>query len=108
MAFSKKKRIGLRIKELRKRKGLSQEAVAEKAETSPNYLSRMERGTENPTLDMLIKIQEALEVEMWELFDYSHQENSKTLKEMLKKLAAEVNDDDKLKTIVRVVKAVVR
>jgi transcriptional regulator with XRE-family HTH domain len=30
---------------------ISQEQLAEKAETNPNYVSRMERGTENPTLD---------------------------------------------------------
>ncbi len=34
-----------------------------------------ERGAKNSTLDMLIKISEALKVEMWELFDFSHQEN---------------------------------
>jgi transcriptional regulator with XRE-family HTH domain len=35
--------MGLQLKKIRKRKGLSQEALAERAETSPNYLSRMER-----------------------------------------------------------------
>lgn len=44
MKMHEKRLIGLRIKELRKNKGLSQEELAEKAETSPNYLSRMERG----------------------------------------------------------------
>jgi DNA-binding XRE family transcriptional regulator len=67
--MNEKELIGLRLKELRKRLMISQEQLAEKAETNPNYVSRMERGTENPTLDMLIKISAALEVEMWELFD---------------------------------------
>lgn len=106
--MNKKKLIGLRIKELRKRKGLSQEEVAEKAETSPNYVSRMERGTENPTLDMLIKISEALEVDMWELFDFKHQENSKALKETLRKIAAEIEDEDKLKIAVRLLRVIIR
>jgi transcriptional regulator with XRE-family HTH domain len=35
--------MGLQLKKIRKRKGLSREALAERAETSPNYLSRMER-----------------------------------------------------------------
>jgi transcriptional regulator with XRE-family HTH domain len=35
--------MGLQLKKIRKRKGLSKEALAERAETSPNYLSRMER-----------------------------------------------------------------
>jgi transcriptional regulator with XRE-family HTH domain len=106
--MNKKKLIGLRIKELRRRRGLSQEDVAERADTSPNYLSRMERGTENPTLDMLIKISEALEVDMWELLDFKHQESAKILKEMLKKFANEIGDQEKLKTAVRVIRAIIR
>ncbi len=108
MKMNKKKLMGLRIKELRKRKGLSQEEVAEKAETSPNYVSRMERGTENPTLDMLIKISEALEVDMWELFDFKHQENAKALKEILRKIAGEIEDEDKLKIAVRLLRVITR
>jgi len=106
--MDKKKLIGLRIKELRKRRGLSQDEVAEKAETSPNYLSRMERGTENPTLDMLIKLSAALEADMWELFDFKHQQNSKALKEMLRKFANEIEDEEELKTAVRVLRALTR
>ena len=108
MKSDKRKLLGLRIKELRKLKRLSQEEVSEKAETSPNYLSRMERGTENPTLDMLIKISEALEVEMWELFDFQHTANSKQLHDMLKKLMNEIDDEDKLRTAVRVIQALTR
>ncbi len=106
--MNKKLLIGLRIKELRKRRGVSQEAVAEKAETSPNYLSRMERGTENPTLDMLIKISEALGVELWELFDYKHEVSSKALREMLKNLASEIADEERLKTAVRILRVITR
>ena len=40
-----KELIGSRIKELRKKKGLSQEELSEKADITPNYLSRIERGT---------------------------------------------------------------
>jgi transcriptional regulator with XRE-family HTH domain len=106
--MNKKKLIGLRIKELRKRRGLSQDDVAERADTSPNYLSRMERGTENPTLDMLIKISEALEVDLWELFDFKHEVSSKALREMLKKFASEIDDEEKLKTAVRVLRVITR
>jgi len=106
--MNSKELIGLRIKELRKRRKFSQDALAEKAETSSNYLSRMERGTENPTLDMLIKISEALEVEMWELFDFQHEVNAKKLRDLLKVLTNEIVDEEKLRTAVRVVRAIVR
>lgn len=106
--MDEKKLIGLRIKGLRRSKKLSQEELAERAETSPNYVSRMERGTENPTLDMLIKISKALEVDMWELFDFKHEVSTNQLKEMLKRIANEIDDDEKLKTAVRVLKIMVR
>lgn len=68
----------------------------------------MERGTENPTLDMLIKISEALEADMWELFDFKHQESPKALKETLRKIAGEIEDEDKLKTAVRLLRVIAR
>ncbi|MFA5073711.1 MAG: helix-turn-helix transcriptional regulator [Nitrospirota bacterium] len=108
MKMNKKAFMGLRIKELRKRKGLGQDQAAERADTSPNYWSRMERGTENPTLDMLIKISDALEVELWELFDFQHEANSKTLRELLKKLVTEIEDEEKLRTAVRLLRTIAR
>lgn len=107
MKFSKKELIGVRIKEIRKSKGLSQEKLAEKAETSANYLSRMERGTENPTLDMLIKISDALEVELWEICDFGHEVNIKELREAMNKLLKE-SDEEKLRMAVKILRAVVR
>ncbi len=75
-----KKLIGMRIKEIRRSKGFSQEQLAEKADINSKYLSRMERGTENPTLDMLIKLSNALEIEMWEMFDFGHVVSHKELR----------------------------
>ncbi len=103
----KKKMVGLRIKELRKRQGLSQEGLAEKVDTSANYLSRMERGTENPTLDMLIKIADGLRVEMWELFDFGHERGAGELKEMLKRFGNEL-PEEKLRLAVKIIRSVAR
>ncbi len=99
--------IGSRIKELRKARGLSQEKLSERAEITPNYLSRLERGTENPTLDTLIKLGDALGVEMWEIFDFGHIANRKNLKEALSKLARET-DEETLRLGVKVFRALVR
>ena len=107
MKTDEKRLIGLRIKELRKSKGLSQEELAERAETSPNYLSRMERGTENPTLDMLIKLANALEVEMWEMFDFGHEVSRKELREDMGRFLKEL-DEEKLRMAVKLLRAVVR
>ncbi len=102
-----KELIGRRIKELRKKKGLSQEKLSEKAEITPNYLSRVERGTENPTLDMFIRLADALGVEVWELFDSGHIGSRKDFKTFLNKLSVEA-DEDQLRLAVKVLRAVIR
>lgn len=102
-----KELIGNRIKELRKKKGLSQEQLSEKAEITPNYLSRVERGTENPTLNMLIRLANALEVEMWEMFDFGHRGSCRDLKSILNKVAGEANDEQ-LRLMVKVLRAITR
>lgn len=105
--MDEKKLIGRRIKEIRKNKGLSQEQLAEKAETSQNYLSRMERGTENPTLDMLIKLANALAVEIWEMFDFGHVESQKELKEAIQRFS-KTSDEPTLRLAFKVIRAVSR
>ena len=105
--MNEKKLIGLRIKELRKTKRLSQEKLAEKAETSPNYLSRMERGTENPTLDMFIKLASALEIEMWEMFDFGHVVSHKEIKGAIQNIARTA-DEPTLRLALKILRAVTR
>jgi len=102
-----KELIGNRIKELRKKKGLSQEQLSEKAEITPNYLSRIERGTENPTLDMFIRLANALDVEMWEMFDFGHTGSRRDLKSILNKIAGEANEEQ-LRLMIKVLRAMAR
>ena len=102
-----KELIGKRIKELRKKRGLSQEQLSEKAEITPNYLSRVERGTENPTLDMFMKLANALEVEMWEMFDFGHRGSRRDLKSILNKIAGEA-DEENLMLAIKVLRAIIR
>jgi transcriptional regulator with XRE-family HTH domain len=102
-----KELFGARLKSLRENKGWTQEYLAEKMDISTNYLSSIERGKENPTFDMLIKFSLALKVDMWELFDFEHEVNSKELRDMLNKLSKEVNEE-KLMLAVRVLRAMVR
>lgn len=102
-----KELIGKRIQELRKAHRLSQEKVAEKADISPNYLSRIECGKENPTLDMLIKLADALKVEMWEVFDFGHGASIKELREAMNRLLKET-DEEKIRLAVKILRAVAR
>jgi transcriptional regulator with XRE-family HTH domain len=102
-----KELIGKRIQELRKATGLSQEKLAEKADISSTYLSRIECGRENPTLDMLIKLASALEVEMWEMFDFGHLVNHKKLKESLQNFT-KTTDEPTLRLALKVIRAISR
>ena len=51
-----KTRIGLRIKELRTEKNLTQEAVAWKAEVDRTFMNHVENGKRNVSVDTLTKI----------------------------------------------------
>ena len=51
-----KARIGLRIKELRTEKNLTQEAVAWKAEVDRTFMNHVENGKRNASVDTLTKI----------------------------------------------------
>ncbi|MFT9495789.1 helix-turn-helix domain-containing protein [Anaerosolibacter sp.] len=62
--------LGNKIRELRKGRGLSQEQLALKAEINPSYLGQVERGQKSPTIDILEKIINALDIGFEELFDF--------------------------------------
>ncbi len=64
-------KIGLKIKLLRNKLGLSQEEFAEKAELSKNSLGAIERGTSVAGIDTLERIAIALGIELKELVDVS-------------------------------------
>lgn len=60
--------FGLRIKELRLRSGLSQEAFADKCGLDRTYISGIERGIRNPTLEVICILADSLNVELSTLF----------------------------------------
>jgi transcriptional regulator with XRE-family HTH domain len=63
-----KLKIGQRIRELRKEHSLSQEALAYKAEVDRTYMTDVENGRRNVSLEILEKIITALEVSFTEFF----------------------------------------
>jgi len=102
-----KKLIGARIKSLREGKKLTQEKLCEKVDINPVHLSNIERGVANPSLALLIRLAKTLEVELWELFDYGHEVSATELKKTLSQLTKEL-DEERLKAVVKVVRALVR
>ena len=63
-----KKKLWDRIRELRKEKWISQELLASKAKLHRTYLSAVERGLKNISVENIEKIGNALEVEVRDLF----------------------------------------
>ncbi len=57
------------VRARRKEAGLSQEKLAEKADLSTVFISRIERGAESPSVDNLVKIARALRVLAQDLVD---------------------------------------
>ncbi|MFM7857314.1 MAG: helix-turn-helix domain-containing protein [Flammeovirgaceae bacterium] len=61
------KNFGIRLKELRLKSELSQEALANEADVPISQIGRIERGEVNATLSTLKRLANALEVSMSEL-----------------------------------------
>ncbi len=62
------KKLGKRIKFLREQRHLTQEKLAEKSGISLDYLGKIEVSINRPGLISLLKISNALEISMEELF----------------------------------------
>ena len=62
-------KIGMRIKALREKRGLSQEELAARAGITRGYLARLETGRHEPTLKMLAKLAKALHVKLSRLLE---------------------------------------
>lgn len=62
------KQLGMRIRFLRKQKNISIEDLALESNVNRNYLGDLERGTRNPTIEVLTKIASGLNVSLEELF----------------------------------------
>lgn len=101
-----KELIGAHIKSLRQSIGLSQEQLAEKMNISSKYLSSIERGKENPTLNTFLKLSASLGVEVQEVFNFAHELSSnKELKKVLNNLLKGAKDE-KLRLAVKIMKGI--
>ena len=61
--------LGLRVRQLREARGLTQEQLGEKAELDQTYLSGIERGVRNPSIEVLARVAKALRISLAELFE---------------------------------------
>lgn len=62
--------LGLKIKELRRARKLTQSELAEKIDVDSKYLSRIETGLSSPSLNTLEKIAVVLQIDIAQLFNF--------------------------------------
>ena len=102
-----KQMIGARIKEIRTKKGFTQEQLSERMEINPKYLSSIERGKENPTLNALIRLSESLNVDLGEIFSFIQVEDPVVSKSMIISLLDEA-DREQLKLFFKLISVVIK
>jgi transcriptional regulator with XRE-family HTH domain len=102
---TRKMLLGARIKELRKRVDLTQDQLAEKVGIESKYLSRIEVGKRQPSLETLENIAVSLQVDMKELFDFAHHDSEATSPKGIEKALAGASSEE-LKLIFKLIKAV--
>jgi len=99
------KRLGERLRKLRKERGLSQDQLAELSGLHTNYVGQVERGEKNLTIETLQKVVEGLGVSFEELFRYLGPMKKKdALGEIVELLAERSSQDQEM--ALRVLKTV--
>jgi len=99
--------IGARIKDIRNGKGVTQEQLSENVGINPKYLSSIERGKENPTLNILLKLTQSLDVNLDELFSNIEVEDPANRKDLINSLLDEA-DDEQLKLAYKILSAIIK
>ncbi len=101
--MSKKKELGRRIKELRRRKGLSQEKLAELVGMEPPSICYIEVGRNYPTLQNLEKIITVLGVTYTDVFNFDQHQDSDDLIFEINNMMK--NNPEKIKDFYKIIKA---
>jgi len=101
-----KKLLGKRIQELRKKKNITQQQLADILEIDQRTLSAIECGINFPSKN-LIKIAEAFGVDVKDIFDFEHNEmNKEMFKEKIISSLDKLDDQD-LRTVYRFIKSMI-
>lgn len=89
-------RLGSRIRELRKLKGISQLELVYDIDMSMNTLSGIELGKISPKIETLIKIANKLEIDISEFFNFSDiQPKDKIIRKKVEDISRTLMDQDK-------------
>lgn len=79
-----KELLGLKVKEFRKQRKITQEKLAEIVGVDNGYISKLEVGQNFPSITTLEKIAEALDVNLFEMFQYTTTKDKDFKEEIIK------------------------
>ena len=94
MRMDNRKKLGKRIKELRKRKGFTQEQLAELVGLEQNTVSVIESGRNFPTLATLEKVATVLDVELCDFFNYDYFDDIERIKDCAGQRIANMSEQE--------------
>jgi len=104
--MNKKLLLGKRIRELRKRKGINQEKLAELISVEPATISNIENGKNYPSISNLENITHALNCTFCDVFDFEHtNSNANLIKQIVELLE---NNPDKIKDAYKIIVAITK
>jgi transcriptional regulator with XRE-family HTH domain len=81
------------LKKFRKEEGLSQEALAERCDVSPNHIGQIEMGRRFPSIELIERIAAILKVEPYRLFKDEAGEAPDEKREFLAKVPDRIRRD---------------
>lgn len=98
--------LGRRIRYFRRSKGLTQKELAVKSNLHSKFIRGVEKGKEDPTLEDLGKISEALGVSMFELVSFKRDKRDRSrIKSEFREIIDQIQDEEKLQLILEILRA---
>ena len=87
-------KLGLRIRELRKKNGLTQDALAENSGITGKYMGMVERGEVNVSVKVLESLSEELGVKVTDLFDFEYKLTTEEQRKELLRMIERASDSE--------------
>lgn len=104
--MNKKELLGKRLRELRKRKGINQEKLAELINVDPTTISNIENGKNYPSMINLENLLDVLDSSFLDAFDFEHKN---TNKDLLTQINQKLKDNpDKIEDFYKIVIALTK
>ncbi len=102
--------LGHRIRAFRKENGISQEELAFKSSISTTYLGQIERAEKSPTVEVLDKLANALDISIYDLFLFDEKIKPNNTNTTLNKINAQLSslseeEQSELLKLIRNIKA---